>query len=309
MSARNFDELLAPSRQPHTGPMFGTRPESWLANTGQVNPDVQRRLAAQQGRYLGGLGDSTMPEEHMGAGTEVFALEEQDDVYGSGIFDPHRRPAVANAETGVFESYPSLPGYLARQQPFTFSSEVASLPSGAAYAEVPAGGMAYVEAHGRPVWPQQTGPIPKPPKLATRRPPTGRLMPYSYLEDDPHGREVATPLAGVRPDTGPSQVPVGLAPPSPYYRPRSRGHARRKPAYRTAQLPTRPPTRRLAQAPAYRPMVQRAYGQEEPQNGDQPPAENGTASPDYGPLLRYAAIGLGLGAVGFMVFGTKKKGL
>ena len=185
----DLDTLLAPARQLHYGPAYDPSPVSrYLSRTGQINPVVEARRAAEHGRYLSGFGNmseqiaSNVVEraEHQ----EVYDLEQEDDVLGSGIFDPYERQGTANTNTGVFVSHYSLPGYQAREIPFTTSQDVTDLTDDASIVSVPGGGMAYVEAYGKLVGPGRLGPQPPPPGLEPA-PPTGRDQPYVNLTPRP----------------------------------------------------------------------------------------------------------------------------
>jgi hypothetical protein len=251
---------------------------------------VRSRLAAQQGRFTG-IGEYDMDSESSAGDThtELYALENQDDVLGSGIFDDSRRPATANAEMGVFESHYSLPGYQARQVPFEFSDEVTSLPSGAPYIEVPAGGMAYVEAHGGPVWPRAMGPKPPTPHFMPARP-TGRMQPYAHMRED--DRRDSKPIDAMGRDSRVAPVMQRAPMESSYHLPeRPAGHPTRYPQYRTASVPMKPAMRRLRRRPGLRVVRRRAMGQDEAVE----PKTNWTE------LAKWGAVGAVIGVVGQVV--------
>lgn len=92
-------------------------------------------------------------------------LESQDDTFGSGIFDPASRPATANTNMGVFASHYSLPGYAAREVPFTVSRDITDITDDAEVVMVPGGGMIYAEDRGKLVRPAILGPTWRPPSL------------------------------------------------------------------------------------------------------------------------------------------------
>ncbi|MCP4248747.1 MAG: hypothetical protein GY778_17020, partial [bacterium] len=119
-------------------------------------------MRAEHGRYLSGLGGES-PSGEVGydpayQGQEMYELEHQDDTYGSGIFDPGGRSATANANMGVFASHYSLPGYLAREVPFTVSRDVSDITDDAEVVIVPSGGLTYVESRGKLTRPAVLGP-------------------------------------------------------------------------------------------------------------------------------------------------------
>lgn len=155
-----LNELLSPSRQIYTGNL--ENPDSISRNlptTGQLNPQFANHFASQNGRYLSGLGATSMsrqPEQvaERAEHAEIYDLEGQDDVLGSGIFDPYRRPPTANSNVGVFASHYSLPGYHARERPFEVNTEITDLTADAQVVGIPSGGMAYIEHGGAQPYPQ-----------------------------------------------------------------------------------------------------------------------------------------------------------
>lgn len=190
MTDDELNQLLAPSHQPYEGPTYDLSPIGReLSITGQLNPISERQFALEHGRYPASLGAATMSnqvtervierQEH----GEVFDLEAQDDVLGSGIFDPSNRPGTSNTNMGVFASHYSLPGYHARERPFTVNTEVADITDGAAVVGVPSGGMAYVESRGHLIGPY---PSPQPPSPGLRPgDPTTLYEPYIHMGQRP----------------------------------------------------------------------------------------------------------------------------
>jgi len=168
-----LNALLAPSNQPYTGRIDNPDPMSRsLALLGQENPVVAQQHAAEHGRFLSGVGAAEASKQALQAPrkddevadyADVADMEAQDDVLGSGIFDPMGRPATVNADMGVFEARYSLPGYHAREVPFTVNHEIRDISSGADVVGIPSGGLNYVE-HGNAL-----------PYLD----PTGRYEPYA----------------------------------------------------------------------------------------------------------------------------------
>lgn len=146
-----LNALLAPSNQPYTGKVENADPISRnLALLGQVNPSVSNEYASSHGRFLSGLGADKMDqqtEKQFDDHADVTGMESQDDVVGSGIFDPFRRPATVNQDMGVFEAKYSIPGNHAREVPFTVNHEIRDIANGADVVGIPSGGLNYVE-HG-----------------------------------------------------------------------------------------------------------------------------------------------------------------
>jgi len=81
--------------------------------------------------------------------TVLQQLEQEEDSFGSGIFDQTGRDATSNADLGVFASNYSLPGYIAREVPFTVSREIQDITDDAAVVTVPGGGLTYIERGGK----------------------------------------------------------------------------------------------------------------------------------------------------------------
>jgi len=99
-----------------------------------------------------GLGSSDpYPTADQSAWTDagLREMEEDDDVVGSGVFDP-RGTSTVHDDMGVFADHPSMPGVIARNPPFTLNYEVADVVNGGPTVEVPGGGMSYIERDGRP---------------------------------------------------------------------------------------------------------------------------------------------------------------
>lgn len=204
------------SRQPFVGPLVDCSIERTRAIRGQMAPELEHEIDGLYGRELSGVEDMRLPKEPTFDPTDqVYSLEHEDDVLGSGIFDPSRRPGTANQDLGVFASANSIPGYLAREDPFTVSADVVSEPSGAEVVNVPAGGMFYVERRGRPSEPRHMGPVPHyQHRMAAK--PTGRFQPYALQPGRDTG-ERATAAEQIH-DAQPARVaPSKLAFPS-YYR-------------------------------------------------------------------------------------------
>jgi len=257
--------LLAPSHQLTDAPMWDPSPISRdLELTGELNPVDKGRMALQNGQYLSGVDAMVQPSENIverDEHAEIFDMERQDDVLGSGVFDPYHRGGTANRNTGVFASKASLPGYLAREVPFTVSREVTDLTDGAAVVTVPAGGMAYVERDGHLTDMRYQGQQPAQPQLRPA-PPTTRDQPYVDLSPTrPVGWDVDSllhhadggsynvppatstpgpaPRAPVPAYSGFGQTPVGWPP----------GRLEREPMFHVKQLPQTPVARAVRWAP------------------------------------------------------------
>jgi len=321
-----LDSLLAPAHQLTDAPLVDPSPVSRdLALTGELTGPDRARSAAEHGRYLSGVDNMSTqkaPSENLvekAEHAEIFDMEAQDDVLGSGIFDPYHRGGTANRNAGVFASKNSLPGYLAREVPFTASTEVTDLADGAAVVTVPAGGMAYVEQGGRLADMNYPGPIPQPPVLAPVAR-TTRDEPYAMTGPaTPQGWDVDTLLQAA--DAAPYGVPAArnAGAPSPAPVPVRRavsglgaapgswpgGHPPRQPMFHVKPVGQSPARRLLAMAPQQTrlaaqsivsPVVARmAFGQD--------PAEKSPTQT----LVAYGIAGVVVGAALRMMFGGRAR--
>lgn len=165
------------SNQPWPGyvPSDSLNPDGGLL--GQINPRDRERLMMEHGRNLAGLGRT----EGWGGDSEydersASALEKDDDVVGSGVFDMPGHKNTVHATLGVFADHPNLPGYIARELPFRPSEEVESVPSGAQVITVPGGGMTW---GGRLIGGGTSAP------LAPRLPAGGGARPVNAFQPKP----------------------------------------------------------------------------------------------------------------------------
>jgi len=331
-----------PGMQPFTGHLYAPSPVTpALAKTGQVSPHVQRRLAPYYGRYLSGLGQeesmekrtppsAPMEKKNLPAGLieddeevfyedvdRVYADESMDDVLGSGIFDPAHRQGTANVDAGVFASNYSLPGYIARETPFTVNEDVTDLPSDgeAQVVTVPGGGMAYIERYGRLV-----GPPPAPKKLIPQRlpaAPTGRMQPYARMRErypNEATRRAAVPAADrsqgepIFPKLGGPLPYVYQGPPTPKV---SKGHMAYQPDFQIDPAPATPLPLPTPMATKEKPVE--LVSRVNPAVHDVPIRKQqgiGQDDADQGSSqwLKYGLVGLGIGALAYMALeaGNKK---
>lgn len=176
-------------RQSAVEPYYGnTVPSDYISRNlpliGQVNPSVRERMKRSHGRYLSGFGSddfvgpSGADPAYQDRGLQE--LENQDDVYGSGIFDTEGSAGTANADTGVFASHYSVPGYIGRETPFAVSNEVTDITDNADVVYVPGGGMSFVEFRGQLRRPPILGPTPRQPYPRVS-PAQGRMSVYKQL--------------------------------------------------------------------------------------------------------------------------------
>lgn len=226
------------ANQLYYGPMYAdTYAIRHLALLGQGSPYTRERMRKSHGRYLSGFGGES-PSGRTGydpayQDQEIYALESQDDTFGSGIFDPGSREGTSNANMGVFASHYSLPGYAAREVPFTVSQDESDITDDAEVVIVPGGGMTYVESRGKLTRPAILGPTWRPPRIQ----PVGvttRDQVYGFMTRP--GQPLQKPF-----NPGAPQVPP------PNYRPPrdDKYHERTLPTQPSCGVPTTPPQRRI----------------------------------------------------------------
>lgn len=148
------------SRQPYTGQPVDHSPiltNAQLPYVGQLGPAAAETIASTHGRQLAGFGDSVVPSDDDPAhfndepdwhDQSMRAMEDEDDVVGSGVFDAEGRTTVHD-DMGVFRDHPSVPGFIARNPPYRLNHEVRDVVNGGPTVEVSGGGLFYVERDGR----------------------------------------------------------------------------------------------------------------------------------------------------------------
>lgn len=96
----------------------------------------------QYGRHLAGVGQvQDEGAEPAFASNELEYMAEMDDIQGNGVFDqPGARPNI-HPDAGIFAARYSLPGYSARERPFSMS-EVRDVTTGRRIRVVPSGAVA-----------------------------------------------------------------------------------------------------------------------------------------------------------------------
>jgi len=163
---------------------------------GQLSPAYQEQWQMQHGRELAGFGAHGGPHGGPGIigdnrydGQDLKELEEEDDSVGSGIFDAAGASTV-HQTMGVFQDHPAVPGYIARNLPFTVNKDVSDITDGADVVEVPGGGLFYVERGGHLVGPPPGSPPERTPLSVPQRP-SGTDQPYVLL-----GQQAKAPLGG-----------------------------------------------------------------------------------------------------------------
>lgn len=105
-------------------------------------PVYQAHFDRQKGRRLAGIGEVLdEASEPAWASNELQYLAEMDDVQGNGVFDPPGAHPNIHPDAGVFAARYSLPGYHARERPFSMS-EVRDVTTGRPVRAVPSGAVA-----------------------------------------------------------------------------------------------------------------------------------------------------------------------
>jgi hypothetical protein len=103
-------------------------------------PYYQSQLDARHGRSLAGEMQEEGPSP-ANASSELEHYAEMDDVQGSGIFDAPGSVPNIHPDAGVFATRMSLPGYHAREIPFS-ETEIIDVTTGRPVRAVPSGAVA-----------------------------------------------------------------------------------------------------------------------------------------------------------------------
>jgi hypothetical protein len=136
--------------QPYAGGQLPTMLEVGppdLRYSSGTAPYYQAGVDRMYGRHLAGSDHEVQDDsgEAAWATNELAAYAELDDVQGSGIFDPPGTEKNIHPDAGVFDERFSLPGYHAREKPFSMS-EVRDVATGRPIRAVPSGAVALDDA-------------------------------------------------------------------------------------------------------------------------------------------------------------------
>lgn len=127
--------------QPNEG-TFGPPGSPDLRPSTAPAPAYQAFFDQQKGRRLAGVGlVQDEASEPAWASNELQYLAEMDDVQGNGVFDPPGTHPNIHPDAGVFAARYSIPGYEAREKPFSMS-EVRDVTTGRRVRAVPSGAVA-----------------------------------------------------------------------------------------------------------------------------------------------------------------------
>lgn len=125
-----------------TGGKFGPPGTPDLRPSQGPAPYYQAAIDSQYGRRLAGVGEvQDEGAQPAWAANELEYLAEMDDVQGNGVFDPPGAHPNIHPDAGVFSARYSLPGYEAREKPFSLS-EVRDVTTGRRIRIVPGGAVA-----------------------------------------------------------------------------------------------------------------------------------------------------------------------
>lgn len=128
------------NRQPNSG-VYGPPGSPDLRPSQAPSPVFQSKLDRMYGRTLAGMEVQDEGAEPGWAANELKLLAEVDDVQGNGVFDPPGAHPNIHPDAGVFAARYSLPGYDARERPFSLS-EVHDVTTGRPIRVVPSGAVA-----------------------------------------------------------------------------------------------------------------------------------------------------------------------
>lgn len=128
------------NRQPNTGE-YGPPGSPDLRPSWAPAPVFQAKLDRARGRTLAGMEVQDEGVQNGWAANELELLAETDDVQGNGVFDPPGAHPNIHPDAGVFAARYSLPGYDARERPFSLS-EVRDVTTGRRIRAVPSGAVA-----------------------------------------------------------------------------------------------------------------------------------------------------------------------
>ena len=126
--------------QPNRG-TFGPPGSPDLRPSQAPAPYFQGKLDRMYGRNLAGLEVQDEGVEQGWAANELKVLAEIDDVQGNGVFDPPGAHPNIHPDAGVFAARYAIPGYEAREVPFSLS-EVRDVTTGRRIRVVPSGAVA-----------------------------------------------------------------------------------------------------------------------------------------------------------------------
>lgn len=130
--------------QPNAGtpPTLRQAPAPDVLYSSSTAPVYQNRINRMHGRYLAGTDVAVQDEaaEPAAAQNELEYYAAMDDVQGDGIFDPPGTHPNIHPDAGVFAARFSLPGYHAREEPYSMT-EVLDVTTGRPIRAVPNGAV------------------------------------------------------------------------------------------------------------------------------------------------------------------------
>ena len=130
--------------QPYTGdlPSMVEVGPSDTRYTSNLAPHYEAPFDRRYGRRLAGLGIDVSDEsaDPGWAKNELEVYAEMDDVQGNGVFDPPGTHPNIHPDAGIMAARYSLPGYHAREVPFS-KTEVVDATTGRRVIAVPSGAV------------------------------------------------------------------------------------------------------------------------------------------------------------------------
>lgn len=130
--------------QPYTGdlPSMVAVGPSDLRYTSEAAPHYAAPFDRRYGRRLAGLGVDVQDEsaDPGWASNELELLAEMDDVQNNGVFDPPGTHPNIHPDAGIMAARFSLPGYHAREVPFS-KTEIVDATTGRPVIAVPSGAV------------------------------------------------------------------------------------------------------------------------------------------------------------------------
>jgi len=132
--------------QPYRGGKLPTMEEAGAPDfrySSGTAPSYEAQIMSMYGRHLAGTDDQVQDEQAVPAwtSTELKMYAEEDDVQGSGIFDPPGTHPNIHPDAGIFAVNYSLPGYSARERPWS-ETEIRDVTTGRPIRAVPSGAVA-----------------------------------------------------------------------------------------------------------------------------------------------------------------------
>jgi len=162
-----------------------------------TSPYYQQRLDARHGRSLAGEMQEEAPSPATASG-ELQHYAEMDDTQGSGIFDAPGSVPNIHPDAGIFATHFALPGYHARELPFS-DTEIIDVTTGRPIRAVPSGAVAMDSAAEIAFLEQGAYAAPEPVLRAEDEYPMGtRSITNVFQNPEPIGQTPSATWSGVK---------------------------------------------------------------------------------------------------------------